>query len=56
MQSSLWGTLGAIAIASTNGAMSAGRFGGIVGGMIVCCMHWFPKLVALMTPVYFAMG
>ena len=55
-QSSLWGMASGSAIAPTNGAISGGRLEGIVGGMIVCWMHWFPKVVALMTPVCLAMG
>ncbi len=28
----------------------------MVGGMIACCMHWFPNAVASMTPVNLGMG
>ena len=41
---------------ATNAATSGGRSDGIVGTTMVCCMHWFPNVVALMMPVYLAMG
>ena len=55
-QSSLCGTSGAMAIGPMNAEISGGRFEGIVGRLMVCWIHWFPKVVALITPVYLAIG
>ncbi len=56
LQSSLCGTSGKIAMGPMNSEIAGGRFGGMVGKLIVCWIHWFPKVVALITPVYLLMG
>lgn len=36
--------------------IAAGRPGGMAGGGTLCCMHWFPNVVALIVPLKRGIG